>query len=143
MNVVCLVGRLTADPELKQTPNGTNVCSFSVAVDRSYADANGERQADFINCVAWRQTAEFIARYFRKGQRIGLNGSIQTRQYQDRDSGKNRTAFEVVINNTYFVESKKAEESAQGNKYQAPMQTQNAELDDFSNIADDDGDLPF
>ena len=143
MNVVCLVGRLTADPELKQTPNGTNVCSFSVAVDRSYADANGERQADFINCVAWRQTAEFIARYFRKGQRIGLNGSIQTRQYQDRDSGKNRTAFEVVINNTYFVESKKAEESAQVNRYQAPMQTQNAELDDFSNIADDDGDLPF
>lgn len=142
MNVVCLVGRLTADPELKKTPNGTNVCSFSVAVDRSYTDANGDRQADFINCVAWRQTAEFIANYFRKGQRIGLNGSIQTRQYQDKDTGKNRTAFEVVINNTYFVESKKAEEP-QNNPYLPPVQTSKAQLEDFSDIRDDDGDLPF
>lgn len=142
MNVVCLVGRLTADPELKKTPNGTNVCSFSVAVDRSYTDANGDRQADFINCVAWRQTAEFIANYFRKGQRIGLNGSIQTRQYEDKDTGKKRTAFEVVINNTYFVESKKAEEP-QNNPYLPPVQTSKAQLEDFSDIRDDDGDLPF
>ena len=111
MNVVCLVGRLTADPELRQTPNGTNVCSFSVAVNRAFANANGERQADFINCVAWRQTAEFITRYFRKGQNIGLNGTIQTRTYQDKDTGKNRTAFEVVINNAYFVESKGTSQS--------------------------------
>ena len=155
MNVVCLVGRLTADPELRQTPNGTNVCSFSVAVNRAFSGANGERQADFINCVAWRQTAEFISRYFRKGQNSGLNGTIQTRTYQDKDTGKNRTAFEVVINNAYFVESKG---TSQGTGYSpAPMAgyqetTKPAgftssfspgELDDFSSIASDDGDLPF
>ena len=154
MNVVCLVGRLTADPELRQTPNGTNVCSFSVAVNRAFANANGERQADFINCVAWRQTAEFITRYFRKGQNIGLNGTIQTRTYQDKDTGKNRTAFEVVINNAYFVESKG---TSQGTGYAAPVNNyqetskpagftssfSTGELDDFSSIASDDGDLPF
>ena len=111
MNVVCLVGRLTADPELRQTPNGTNVCSFSVAVNRAFANANGERQADFINCVAWRQTAEFIARYFGKGDNIGINGTIQTRTYQDKDTGKNRTAFEVVVNNAYFTSNVKKAES--------------------------------
>ncbi|MBE6878066.1 MAG: single-stranded DNA-binding protein [Ruminococcaceae bacterium] len=155
MNVVCLVGRLTADPELRQTPNGTNVCSFSVAVNRAFAGANGERQTDFINCVAWRQTAEFITRYFRKGQNIGLNGTIQTRTYQDKDTGKNRTAFEVVINNAYFVESKGTSQStgyspAPANNYQETSKPagftssfSTGELDDFSSIASDDGDLPF
>ena len=153
MNVVCLVGRLTADPELRQTPNGTNVCSFSVAVNRAFANANGERQADFINCVAWRQTADFITRYFRKGQNIGLNGTIQTRTYQDKDTGKNRTAFEVVINNAYFVESKGTSQASYNggfSNYQEsskpagiPASFSTGELDDFSNIASDDGDLPF
>ena len=155
MNVVCLVGRLTADPELCQTPNGLNVCSFSVAVNRAFANANGERQADFINCVAWRQTAEFITRYFRKGQNIGLNGTIQTRTYQDKDTGKNRTAFEVVINNAYFVESKGSSQSNYNNggynNFQEtsrpaagiPSSFSTGELDDFSSIASDDGDLPF
>ena len=154
MNVVCLVGRLTADPELRQTPNGTNVCSFSVAVNRAFANANGERQADFINCVAWRQTAEFISRYFRKGQNIGLNGTIQTRTYQDKDTGKNRTAFEVVINNAYFVESKGSSQPSYSNggfnNFQEPSKPagipssfSTGELDDFSSIASDDGDLPF
>ena len=135
MNVVCLVGRLTADPEVRQTPNGTNVCSFSVAVNRQYAEADGERKADFINCVAWRQTAEFIGRYFRKGQNIGLNGTIQTRQYQDKDTGKNRTAFEIVVNNAYFVENKQQKTS--------PTIEVGGELDGFSRVVDDDGDAPF
>ena len=154
MNVVCLVGRLTADPELRQTPNGTNVCSFSVAVNRAYSGANGESQTDFINCVAWRQTAEFISRYFRKGQNIGLNGSIQTRTYQDKDTGKNRTAFDVVINNAYFVESKGTSQNTGFgggfNNYQETAKPagiassfSTGELDDFSSIASDDGDLPF
>ncbi len=162
MNVVCLMGRLTADPEVRQTPNGISVCSFSVAVNRPYSGQNGERQADFINCVAWRQTAEFIGRYFRKGNMIGLNGQIQTRTYQDKDTGKNRTAFEVVINNAYFAESKNS--SAQGsqsfgnnsynNSYSqpSPRQAENnfpansfstGDLDGFSALAADDGDLPF
>ena len=155
MNKATLIGRLAADPELRQTPNGTNVCSFSVAVNRAFAGANGERQADFINCVAWRQTAEFISRYFRKGQNIGLNGTIQTRTYQDKDTGKNRTAFEVVINNAYFVESKGTSQNtgyspAPANSYQETSKPagftssfSTGELDDFSSIASDDGDLPF
>ena len=155
MNVVCLVGRLTADPELRQTPNGINVCSFSVAVQSSSKNPDGSYKADFINCVAWRQTAEFIARYFRKGQNIGLNGTIQTRSYQDKDTGKNRTAFEVVVNNTYFVESKGSSQSSYSNNnsfnnYQEtskpagiPASFSTGELDDFSSIASDDGDLPF
>lgn len=151
MNVVCLVGRLTADPEVRQTPNGINVCSFSVAVNSSSKNADGSYKADFINCVAWRTSAEFISKYFKKGQMIGLNGAIQTRQYQDKDTGKNRTAFEVVVNNTYFVESKNSSQGSYNNNTvqdstkaagtSASFST--GELDDFSNIASDDGDLPF
>ncbi len=160
MNVVCLMGRLTADPEVRQTPNGISVCSFSVAVNRAYSGQNGERQADFINCVAWRQTAEFIGRYFRKGNMIGLNGSIQTRTYQDKDTGKNRTAFEVVINNAYFAESKNSGSSAgqsfNNNSFNSfsqpsPRAENNfnansfstGDLDGFSVVSSDDGDLPF
>lgn len=152
MNVVCLLGRLTADPELRQTPNGISVCSFSIAVNRQYSGSNGERQADFINCVAWRQTAEFISRYFKKGNMIGLNGSIQTRTYQDKDTGKNRTAFEVVINNAYFAESKNSGSNMGNTSYvQAAPKAENnfatsfstGDLDGFSNVATDDGDLPF
>ena len=105
MNNVCLMGRLTADVEIKHTNNGTPVTSFSVAVNRPFKNPDGSYQTDFINCVAWRNTAEFIARYFKKGQMIGLNGAIQTRQYQDKDTGKNRVAVEVVINNAYFADS--------------------------------------
>ncbi len=105
MNKAILVGRLTADPELKSTPNGVNVCSFSVAVDRRFVRAGEERKADFINCVAWRQTAEFISRFFSKGRMIGLIGSIQTRTWKDKD-GYNRYATEVVVDEAYFTESK-------------------------------------
>ncbi len=105
MNKAILVGRLTADPELKSTPNGVNVCSFSIAVDRRFVRAGEERKADFINCVAWRQTAEFISRFFTKGRMIGLVGSIQTRNYTDRDGNK-RYATEVVVDEAYFTESK-------------------------------------
>ena len=153
MNVVCLVGRLTADPELRQTPNGINVCSFSIAVQSSSKNADGSYKTDFINCVAWRQTAEFICRYFHKGQNIGLNGSIQTRQYQDKDTGKNRTAFEIVVNNTYFVESKGSSQNSYNGGFGSTQETSKpagmsasfstGELDDFSSIASDDGDLPF
>lgn len=105
MNVVSLMGRFTATPDLNHTPHGISVCSFTLAVNRTFKNANGEYQADFINCVAWRQTAEFITRYFRKGNMIGLNGSLQTRQYQDKE-GKTRTAVEVIVSNAYFAESK-------------------------------------
>lgn len=105
MNVICLMGRLTADPELKTTQNGVSVTSFTLAVDRAYTPKGQEKQTDFIQCVAWRNTAEFVSKYFRKGQRISLTGSLQSRKYTDKE-GNNRTAFEVVADQVFFAESK-------------------------------------
>ena len=117
-NLVVLSGRLTADPELKTTSTGVSVCSFSIAVERRYKQGE-ERQADFINIVAWRSTAEFVSKYFQKGSMIGIEGSIQTRKYQDKD-GNNRTAFEVVANNVQFVESKRSQDNGEGNSLPTP-----------------------
>ena len=116
MNIVALMGRLTADVEVRQTPNGVSVASFTLAVDRY---TNGEKKADFINCVAWRETADNIGRFFRKGQKIAVNGSIQTRQYQDKETGKNRTAFEVLVDRFHFCE--KAEQPQVTNQYAQPQ----------------------
>ena len=104
LNKVILMGRLTRDPELRSTPQGVSTCSFSIAVDRNFVRQGEERKADFINCVAWRQTAEFIPRYFKKGNMIVLEGSIQTRSWDD--DGKNRYATEVIVSQVYFAESK-------------------------------------
>ena len=108
MNTICLLGRLTADPELKHTQNQVPVCSFTLAVDRAYQPKGQERQADFINIVAWRHTAEVVAKHFGKGHRIALTGSLQSRRYTDKD-GNNRTAFEVVADTVFFAESKKGD----------------------------------
>ncbi len=137
-NLVVLTGRLTADPELKTTPNGVSVTSFSIAVSRRYR-AGEETQADFINIVAWRQTAEFITKYFKKGTMIGIEGSIQTRRYVDKD-GKNRTVFEVVANNAQFVESKR--DGGAADSAEAPAAYSNAGANEFAEISGDD-DLPF
>ena len=138
-NLVVLTGRLTADPELKTTPNGISVTTFSIAVNRNYRSGE-ERQADFINIVAWRQTAEFITKYFKKGNLIGIEGSIQTRRYQDKN-GNNRTAFEVVANNVQFVESKRDSSAPVDN---APASFSNADVNDFADLGDaTDDDLPF
>ena len=101
MNVISLIGRLTSDVELKQTQSGLSVCSFTVAVDRPKV----KDTTDFIPCVAWRNTAEFVTKYFSKGNRIALSGVLTSRKYQDQN-GANRTAFEVVVDNVEFVESK-------------------------------------
>ncbi len=138
-NLVVLTGRLTADPELKTTPNGVSVTSFSIAVSRRYR-AGEETQADFINIVAWRQTAEFITKYFKKGTMIGIEGSIQTRRYVDKD-GKNRTVFEVVANNAQFVESKR-DGGAANDTADAPASYSNATANEFAEISGDE-DLPF
>ena len=108
LNKVVLAGRITADPELKQTASGVSVLSFTIAINRGYVSKNseqGERQADFINVVAWRQTAEFISKYFRKGSAICVTGSIQTRNWQDQQ-GQKRYATEVVADEAMFVESR-------------------------------------
>ena len=103
MNKVQLVGRITKDTELKHTSNNTVFCNFTLAVDRKFKDANGNRQADFINCVAWRQQAAFINKYFNKGSRIGICGSIQTRSYEDQD-GQKHFLTEVIVEEAEFVE---------------------------------------
>jgi single-strand DNA-binding protein len=143
-NLVVLSGRLTADPELKTTPNGVSVCSFSIAVDRRYKQGE-ERQADFINIVAWRGTAEHICKYFHKGSMIGIEGSIQTRKYQDKD-GNNRTAFEVIANNVQFIESKRSEGNGEGNSLPTiendPLPQFAEHLEGFTEVATDD-DLLF
>ena len=136
-NLVVLTGRLTADPELKTTPNGIPVTTFSIAVNRNYR-AGEEQQTDFINIVAWRQRAEFITKYFKKGSMIGIEGSIQTRRYQDKN-GNNRTIFEVVANNVQFVESKRDSSAAAGE----PASFSNADSDDFTEIGGAEDDLPF
>ncbi len=138
-NLVVLTGRLTTDPELKTTPNGIPVTTFSIAVNRNYR-AGEEQQTDFINIVAWRQRAEFITKYFKKGNMIGIEGSIQTRKYQDKN-GNNRTAFEVVVNNAQFVESKRDGVSSVSDE--APASFSNANASDFAEIGGMDDDLPF
>ncbi len=144
MNVVVLVGRLTDNPELRKTNSDISVTRFSIAVDRQFKSGE-ERQADFINIVAWRQSAEFICRYFTKGQRIGIEGSLRMNRYTDKD-GNNRTTYEVVVNNAHFVENKR--DGGNAGSYvpvstaAAPQSFSNSDSGDFSEISTDD-DLPF
>ena len=142
MNTICLMGRLTADPELYNTQSGVAVTSFKLAVDRDYTPKGQEKQADFIPVVAWRQTAEFVCKYFRKGQRAALTGSLQTRSYTDRDGNK-RTAYEVVAEHVYFAESKKDSGAPAPTVDYSDRMPKSAELaDDFEVIPDEDS-VPF
>lgn len=147
LNQVALMGRLTADPELRHTSSNIPVTTFTIAVNRSYVKQGAERQTDFIDIVAWRATAEFICKYFKKGQMMALEGSIQTRTYTDKE-GKNRKAFEILANNVYFTESKNPNSGSSGTfdrpaEPVLPETTFSAgENDDFAVIVDDD-DLPF
>ena len=149
LNQVSLMGRLTSDPELIHTPNDIAVTTFTLAVNRSYVKQGAERQADFIDIVAWRSTAEFICRYFKKGQMMAVTGSIQTRNYTDKE-GKNRKAFEVVADNVYFTESRSTSQVSSGyntSSYdeEAPSEKpsySSGTPDDFTIISNDE-DLPF
>ena len=157
LNRIILMGRLTRDPELRRTQNGTAVVSFSIACDRDYAAQGAERETDFIDIVAWRGTAEFVEKYFSKGRMIVVGGRLQIRNWQDKEGNKRRSA-EVVADNVYFGDSKR--DSADGGfnqsqgyaqsfnqvpqqpAYQAP-QNVSAAPSDFSMLSDDDPDLPF
>ena len=147
LNVVAIMGRLVADPELRTTPQGTNVCSFRIACDRNFARQGEQRQADFIDIVAWRQQAEFVCKYFQKGSLIAIEGSLQTRQYQDKN-GNNRTAVEVVANNINFAGSKNSNAGGGANYPARPAAVEAApsysagNADDFA-VIDDSDDLPF
>ena len=105
MNKILLIGRLTKDPELRYTQSGTAVASFTLAVNRSFANQNGEREADFINCVAWQKAAEFVSQYFKKGQQMALEGRLQVRSYDD-NNGQRRWVTEVVVEQVEFAGSK-------------------------------------
>ena len=145
--MVALMGRLTYEPELISTLNGVSVIHFQVACDRNYQKDSQNRQADFIDCVAWRQTAEFISRYFHKGSMIAVEGTIQTSNYTDKDGNK-RKQIEVLANNVSFCGGK-SENGSQGTQgAQNEQYTQggmNIDYDDadFEEIVDDDDDLPF
>lgn len=161
LNRIVLMGRLTRDPELRQTQSGASVANFSLAVDRDFKDkTTGEKSTDFIDIVAWRQTAEFVSRFFTKGRMAVVEGRLQLRDWTDRDGNKRRTA-EVIADNVYFGDSKRDAEAggyaapsggfgapaggyapppaAPSGGYSAPM----GGGDQFAELSDDDGELPF
>lgn len=166
LNHITIMGRLTRDPELRRTGSGTAVASFTVAVDRDFGGRDGgERETDFIDCVAWRQTGEFVSKYFTKGSMIVVSGRLQIRNWTDKEGNKRRSA-EVVADNVYFGESKRSSESGSssyggnnsygnsgnfpGNSYNAPAPSYggysapaSAPASDFAMLEDDDAQLPF
>ncbi len=140
LNKAILIGRLTADPELRQTPTGVNVTSFTVAVDRR-GKSGEDKQTDFIPCVAWRTTADFIARYFKKGNSIGLCGQIQVRSYNDRN-GTKKYATEVICDEAFFVESKSAQPATNVNPAEAYVPEAYTSAPSFEDVTSEP-DLPF
>lgn len=145
LNRVILMGRLVADPELKTTPSGISVTSFRIAVDRSYAKAGEERQTDFINIVCWRNTAEFVCKYFPKGSLMALEGQLQTRTYQDKD-GTTRYIVEVLADNVSFTGEKTEKQGSKPQSYPVPTAAPTVYASgsdkDFEEMPIDD-DLPF
>ena len=133
------MGRLTKDPELRRTGNGTAVTSFTIAVDRDRKAKDGDKETDFVDVVAWRQTAEFVSKYFTKGRMAVVEGRLQFRKYTDRE-GNERKATEIVADNVYFGDSKKEKDS--GSQEDGPAYS-DAGNNDFQNDYDDGGDLPF
>lgn len=160
LNRIILMGRLTRDPELRHTQTGTPVASFSLAVDRDFKDKQtGEKSTDFIDVVAWRQTAEFVSRFFTKGRMAVVEGRLQIRDWTDKEGGKRRTA-EVIADNVYFGDSKRDAEAggyaapsygAPGGGYAPPPAPASGGYaapsgpvgNEFGDLADDDGELPF
>ena len=150
LNYVCMMGRLVADPELKHTPSDIPVVSFRIAVDRTYVKAGAEREADFFNVVAWRSTAEFISKFFSKGNLIAVEGNLQSRQYEK--DGIKRTVYEIVANQAHFTGEKRLNANPSNDSdahlsdppagYRAPASYSNADSTDFQEISTDD-DLPF
>ena len=151
LNKIFIMGRLTRDPELRRTQSGTPVTSFSLAVDRDYKTQSGEKETDFIDVVAWRATAEFVAKYFTKGRMAVVEGRLQIRAWQDKE-GNNRRSAEVVADNVYFGDSKRDGGDNSGyNPGYAPAPASrsaapsnfSASGSDFAEIGEDDGELPF
>ena len=149
LNKVILMGRLTRDPELRRTGSGTAVTSFSLAVDRDFKSQGGDKETDFIDIVAWRNTAEFVSKYFTKGRMAVVEGRLQIRDWTDRDGGKRRSA-EVIAENVYFGDSKRegGSDYSSAPAYSAPYSGYAAPAapgghSDFAEIGEEDGELPF
>ncbi len=155
LNHIIIMGRLTRDPELRRTGSGVAVTSFSLAVDRDFGNReSGEKETDFIDCVAWRQTGEFVSKYFAKGRMAVVSGRLQIRNWTDKDGNKRRTA-EVVADNVYFGDSKRDGDTGNafgGNTYGAPApaadpfggySAPSAPASDFTMLDDNDAQLPF
>lgn len=158
LNNINLAGRLTRDPELRRTGNGVAVANFTVAVDRDYSGPNKEKETDFIECVAWRQTGEFVSKYFQKGKMICLNGRLEIRSWTDKEGNKRKSA-EVNVLNAYFCGDKSESGGNSGGSYSAPIscgmsdypETQAmlnryaapVQADSYALLTDDDGQLPF
>ena len=150
LNHITIMGRLTRDPELRRTGSGVAVASFTVAVDRDFSPKDGgEKETDFIDCVAWRQTGEFVSKYFTKGRMAVVSGRLQIRSWTDKDGNKRRTA-EVVADNVYFGDSNRREDGGNSfaapaapgfGEYSAPAASNSAS--DFAMLEDDDATLPF
>ena len=148
LNSVCIMGRLTKDPELKSTQSGISVTSFSIAVDRSYKGPGGERETDFFDVVAWRSTADFVCSYFSKGRMAVIEGKLQARSWEDKNGAKRKTV-EIVADSVYFGDSKKDGDS--GGAYQARnssngfgnVRQAQAPEPEYTDMDIDDGDLPF
>ena len=151
LNHITIMGRLTRDPELRYTQSQTPVACCSLAVDRDFGSRDGgEKQTDFIDCVAWRSTAEFVSKYFQKGSMAVVSGRLQIRDWTDREGGKRRSA-EVVVDNIYFGESRRRDSSegssydsrSSYSSYEAPRSASPAPSSPFSDLDDGDGELPF
>ena len=143
LNKIIIMGRLTRDPELRRTASSTAVAGFTLAVDRDFKSQSGEKETDFIEVVAWKNTAAFVSKYFSKGRMAVVEGRLQIRDWKDKD-GNNRRSAEVVAENVYFGDSKR--DGAPAGDYAAPMGGYAAPVSttsSFSEIEDEDGDLPF
>lgn len=141
LNKIFIMGRLTRDPELRRTQNGTSVTSFTLAVDRDFKNADGTKDTDFIDVVAWRNTAEFVSKYFSKGRMAVVEGRLQLRDWTDKDGNKRRNA-EVLADNIYFGDSKNEGDSSGGYKAAGKAVDVEPEAGDFAEV-EDDGDIPF
>jgi len=146
LNHIVIMGRLVRDPEYRTTGSGISVANFSVAVDRDFSGRDSEKETDFIDCVAWRQTAEFVTKYMKKGSMVAVAGRLQIRAWSDKDGNKRRTA-EIVADSVYFGESKRSTESNSGSaaptpapSYQMPIAPTDS---DFALLDGDDAQLPF
>ena len=154
LNHITIMGRLTRDPELRTTQSQISVASFTVACERDYAAGGGDRETDFIDCVAWRSTAEFVSKYFRKGGMVVASGRLQSHRWTDKDNNK-RTSWEILADSCYFGESKRDSENSsyqrqtqQPGGYQRSSRAPDRGVDvtppqQFQELDDDDGELPF